>query len=360
MFIFNPLQVSSGSKSREEGLILYIMLSTSRKTSPNNPKQLTNYYSIFIIHYSFPYIAFVSNTQIIIPSFNEGNNIIKLLDEIDAIAKEADESLTVVVVDDGSTDESIERLMNKSFQKISVRIISLLCNLGHQAAIGQGLLFVSEQNASHAIIMDGDGEDDPKAILQLLKLKEFDVVNVLRGRRHESIGFRFSYGVYRMLFKLITKKKMNYGNFCMISSKVIEILSVQTFVHFAAFVSKPGFKTSSVNSDRRLRLGGKAKMSVTNLIHHAFKSFAEYGEELLMVFLRLFIILFVLFIITIGYIIYLKVFTDYPILGWSSTFGIGLLSSALICMGFFVIGILQLNFTQRNNVPPVKLYKVLR
>jgi TRAP-type C4-dicarboxylate transport system permease small subunit len=75
----------------------------------------------------------------------------------------------------------------------------------------------------------------------------------------------------------------------------------------------------------------------------------------------LFVILFILLIVTIGYIVYLKIFTHYPILGWSSTFGIGVLTSALVCMGFFVTGVLLLNLSQhRMNQPPDSVYKVIR
>lgn len=299
-------------------------------------------------------------TFIIIPSYNESPTIVSLLDEIDSIATQSSEQFTIVIVDDGSNDDTVEKIMHVIKPSIIIRIISLLYNQGHQTAIAQGLLFAHSQKATRAIIMDGDGEDDPHVIPQLLTLTSYDIVNVTRGKRSDSFAFRISYSIYRFLFFMITNKKMNYGNFCMISSRVIDILSVRTFIHFPAFLSKLNMRIATIPADRRPRMGGKAKMSATNLIHHAFRSFAEYGEALLMVFLRMFIILFLLFVSTIVYIVYLKVFTNYPILGWTSTFGIGLLTSALVCAGFFILGVLQLNFTKRNNCPPVVLYKVVR
>ena len=57
----------------------------------------------------------------------------------------------------------------------------------------------------------------------------------------------------------------------------------------------------------------------------------------------------------------MKVFTNYAILGWSSTFGIGLLTSALVCMGFFVIGVLLLNLSQdRATLKPIAAYRVAK
>jgi glycosyltransferase involved in cell wall biosynthesis len=301
------------------------------------------------------------NIFIIVPAFNEGSTINELIGEIGEVIRAIPESMTIVIVDDGSTDDTLSRVRSNALNFDGrVRVITLMYNLGHQAAIAQGILFAHTQGATHAIIMDGDGEDDPQAIPQLIGLKGNDIVHVIRGRRQEPAGFRLAYGVYRILFRLITRKKMNFGNFCLINARVMEILTVRSFIHFPAFLSKLPFKTVSITSDRRIRMGGRSKMSLTGLVHHAFRSFAEYSEALLMIFLRLFVFLFIFFILVIGYILYIKLFTDRAILGWTSTFGIGLLISALLCMGFFVSGLLLLNLTQsRNNIPPSCLYKVI-
>jgi hypothetical protein len=244
---------------------------------------------------------------------------------------------------------------------IQLKVLNLQFNLGHQGAIAQGLLYANECKASCAIVMDGDGEDDPAAIPELLSMRENDIVNVIRGKRREKLVFRFAYRIYRMIFRLLTNKKMNFGNYCLVSRRVIAITSSRTFIHFAAFLSKLQFKSDSIVYDRRVRIGGDSKMNLTSLIHHAFRSFVEYAQALLMVFLKLFIALFIFFIFTIGYIIYLKIFTNFAILGWSSTFGIGILTSALLCMGFFVTGVLLLNLSQyRLTIPPVPVYKVAR
>lgn len=299
---------------------------------------------------------------IIIPCFNEGPTIIQLILEIEQILNEQNERCTLVVVDDCSTDDTLSLLT--TFQNngnLKLKVLTLPFNIGHQGAIAQGLLFAHTNKASCAIILDGDGEDDPRAIPELLSLKKNDIVHVIRGKRTEKIFFRFSYNIYRMLFRFLTKKKMNFGNYCLVSDKVIAIASSRTFIHFAAFLSKLQFKSATISFDRRPRIGGDTRMNLTSLVHHAFRSFVEYAQSLLMVFLKLFIILFILILITIGYILYLKIFTSYPILGWSSTFGIGLLTAALVCMGFFVIGVLLLNLSQyRTMMPPVSVYKEIR
>jgi polyisoprenyl-phosphate glycosyltransferase len=302
------------------------------------------------------------NIFIIIPCFNEGQTIIKLIREIESILLGRNEKITAVIVDDCSTDDTLSQLLSlQLIGNLSLKILSLQFNLGHQGAIAQGLLFANANKVSHAIVMDGDGEDDPNAIPELLDLKKNDIVHVIRGKRREKLFFRISYSFYKVIFSFLTKKKMNFGNYCLISDKVIAVASSRTFIHLAAFLSRLHFKSVSITFDRRKRIGGNSKMNLASLVHHAFRSFIEYAQSLLMIFLKLFVILFILLIITIGYIVYLKIFTHYPILGWSSTFGIGLLTSALVCMGFFVTGVLLLNLSQHKmNQPSDPIFKVVR
>ena len=301
------------------------------------------------------------NIFIIIPCFNEGQTTIKLIHEIENILQARNEKITLVIVDDCSTDDTLSQLMSiRLSENLNLKVLTLQFNLGHQGAIAQGLLFANANKASHAIVMDGDGEDDPHAIPELLSLRKNDIVHVIRGKRSEKLFFRLSYSFYKVIFSFLTNKKMNFGNYCLVSDKVIAVTASRTFIHLAAFLSKLQFKSVAITYDRRQRLGGNSKMNLTSLVHHAFRSFIEYAQSLLMIFLKLFVILFILLIITIAYIVYLKIFTHYPILGWSSTFGIGVLTSALVCMGFFVTGVLLLNLSQhRMNQPPDPVYKVV-
>ncbi len=300
---------------------------------------------------------------IIITCYNEGSAIIKLLDEIGKILKDNTEEISIVVVDDGSVDETPRLLNNFRFESdlLHLRILWLEFNVGHQAAIEQGILFAGSCNAKHAIIMDGDGEDDPAAIKELIKLRSFDIVHVQRGKREEGFGFQFAYSIYKSIFYYISKRQMDFGNYCMINDKVMKIIRSRSFIHLAAFLTKLKLSSTSLTFNRRPRLFGKSKMSISDLIHHAFRSFIEYAEEMVMIFLRFSLILFLLFVLTIGYILYLKFFTDEAILGWTSTLGIGLLTSALLCLGFFTTGVLLLNQSHlRSRQTTTILYTIVK
>jgi glycosyltransferase involved in cell wall biosynthesis len=295
---------------------------------------------------------------IITPCFNENKTVIAFLKNLENVISSLEEHFEVVLVDDCSSDNTLKLLSEFSFQsdKIKLTVLPLKFNVGHQGAIYQGLLFAQRIDADKFIVMDSDGEDDPKAIIELLKFTGYDIVNVARGRRKESLSFQLAYYVYRFIFRLITNRKMNFGNYCMINKKVLEVSCYTSFIHFAAHLSKQKVKSTSIVYNRLKRIDGKSKMNLTSLIHHAFKSFVEYSEELLMVFLKIFVFIIILFFGLLGIVLYKKLFTDEAILGWASTMTISLFNTALVCVGFFVIGILLLNMISRKNQNKKELF----
>ena len=285
-----------------------------------------------------------------------------MLEELDTVLSGLQEEFAVVLLDDCSTDDTLEKLKRFSFRgrNLSLEILSLDLNRGHQFAIRQGLLYVSEKGGEKAIIMDADGADDPHCIPAMLSIHDADVVRIVRGKRAEPIRFRIAYFFYRLIFRIVLGRRMNFGNFCLINKKVISIISVQPFYHFAAFLSRLPLKSASVTADRRKRVSGKSKMTFRKLFYHAMNSFVEYGEELTGVFMKLTVFLSTLFILFLFLILYLKLFTDKAILGWASTLGVALFSCLLICVGFFVSGILLLRISKNKTISVSdRQYKIL-
>ena len=288
---------------------------------------------------------------IITPCYNEGFTVIRFLEQLETTLALVPYHFTVVVVNDFSTDDTLDHLTQFNFEadNLTLSIITLKFNVGHQGAIYQGLLYGQSLDAQKFIVMDSDGEDDPVAIPDILAKLQADIVHVVRGKRNESLYFRVFYRFYKVLFRLITRKHMNFGNYCMIDRKILNVVVHTSFIHFAAYLSKIVANHAYITYDRQKRIGGRSKMNVNSLVGHAFKSLTEYAENLLLLFLKLFIVIAVIFTALIGYIIYQKLFTDKAILGWASTMSVGLFSTALIAIGFYVIGILLLNISYGQN-----------
>src|SRR3989338_7867273 len=112
----------------------------------------------------------MNKTLIIIPAYNEEDSIAKVIKEVQVAATLHD----VVVIDDGSQDST-----GKITQFMGVNTISHPINLGAGAAIQTGLIYACQNNYDIAVVVDGDGQHDPKEIPKLvdtLKERNLDVV----------------------------------------------------------------------------------------------------------------------------------------------------------------------------------------
>lgn len=288
---------------------------------------------------------------IVSPCFNEQNTVLSFLGRLEAVLDATGDTFHVIIVDDCSQDDSLRQLASFRFRcsRIKFTALELKFNLGQQGAIHQGILYAAKQDPDHVIIMDCDGEDDPRAIPALLENKNFQVVRVRRGRRSEGFLFRLLYACYRIIFKFITGKKIDFGNYCMISRDMAERIRHTSFVHFPAYLLKQKASITSIRSDRGRRIEGRSKMGYKGLFLHAFKSMIEFAEDLLLLFFRLFIINIVLFAVLMLNILYQKFIAHTAILGWFSTLAVSLIILAVISIGFFITGVLLLNLMHQQN-----------
>lgn len=297
---------------------------------------------------------------IITPCYNESVFAVKFLESLEQELSGLPYSFCVVVVNDHSTDNTLALLKGFRFKSANMYldIVDLKFNVGHQGAIYQGFLYGKTLASNHFIVMDSDGEDSPAAIPELLKQLDADIVNVVRNRRKESFAFKLFYWFYKLLFRFVTGKQMNFGNFCLINRNVLESAVFTTFSHFAAFLSKQRCTTRYIVADRESRIGGQSKMSFKKLFYHGFKSFVEYGEDMLMIFFKGFMIILAVLLLAVGNVIYQKFIAHTAILGWTSLVIIGLVNLAVICIGFFVLGLLLIHLNNQNSNSKEPIYEI--
>ncbi len=304
----------------------------------------------------------IPKISIVTPCFNENNNIIDFLYQLEVTLSKLPYQFNIIVVDDCSYDNTIDLLKKVELlsQNIHFHLLVLKFNVGHQQAIFQGLQYLKTLDQTHAIIMDSDGEDDAQAIEFLLRHMEYELVEVKRGKRNESIRFKILYYMYRVLFKVITGKEMDFGNYCMLKYSLVERIQLTSFIHLPAYLLKQKVNRTSIIFDRHKRITGKSKMGYKNLLLHAFKSFIEFGDDLLLWFLRLFSLVFIMLLITSGNLVYQKFIAHTAILGWFSTLSLGLLNLAIICIGFFIMGILLLNLIHNRSKDLQTIFTIVR
>jgi glycosyltransferase involved in cell wall biosynthesis len=291
-----------------------------------------------------------STIAIIAPCHNEGEVVIRFLGRLGEVLADLPYRFLVLVVDDGSTDDTLAQLRQyrPAPENMRLRVLSLPYNMGHQEAIHQGLLHASTTDAVHFIVMDADGEDDPATVPALLQERSAPIVLVARGSRSASPGFRLGLSLYRLFFRLVTGRPMLFGNFSMIDRRVLQVVLDRSFVHYAAFLSRQSAEQRILVRDRLPRLGGRSKMDLQALSIHAFRSLVECSEEVLTFFLRAFLWLALIFLGSALVIIAIKLFTDLAIPGWASILSATLFNAVLLCLGFFSIGLLLVNGMHRR------------
>ncbi|GAB4275429.1 MAG: glycosyltransferase family 2 protein [Candidatus Rifleibacteriota bacterium] len=127
--------------------------------------------------------------RIIIPCYNEQDNIIEVLNSIE---KEKNRSFKPLVVDDCSIDNTYESVRQRS----KVDLISLPINLGVGGAVQAGLKFAKQENADHAVKFDGDGQHPSDSISPLVSALEHHNADIVIGSRFinkDQKGFRSTF-----------------------------------------------------------------------------------------------------------------------------------------------------------------------
>ncbi|MDX9880620.1 MAG: glycosyltransferase [Prolixibacteraceae bacterium] len=297
---------------------------------------------------------------IVLPCYNEEVIVRDFLRRLEKQLAALSYPFHVVAVNDSSTDQTLQFLSEytPSAPNVCISVLDLAFNQGHQGAIYQGMVYAENLPVTHCIVMDSDGEDDPKAIKKLVDYLDYDIVKVIRGKRNENLRFKIGYAVYRFIFRIITGRYMNYGNFVLINRKVLLGAVHNSFIHLAAYLVKQKGRQTGFRWDRSKRLGGKSKMNLAALIEHGIRSMIELSKEMLFSILKLFIIFISFFVFGIGIVLYKKMVGD-AIIGWSSTLIMILFLAGLICLGIFITGTLLVNILDKNkNSNKVVLYRL--
>ena len=212
---------------------------------------------------------------IIFPIFNEQEVIAQFLAQLDqAIEKISnDVKIVFVAIDNGSTDSTLEILLNAKIRNAEMQIVSLTRNFGYEIAFEVGL---REFDFDFYCLLDADGEDPVDLLPSFLDaLKEGnDVAYGLRQFRHES---RFNQ-LFRKIFYRVLRKiaddpfRVDVGEFSMFTSQVRNALITEksSYPFWRSSISRTGFKSKSFPHERNPRLGGQSQHNKVRMLKFAF------------------------------------------------------------------------------------------
>ncbi len=276
--------------------------------------------------------------SIVIPLFNEEENVHQLYRRLTAAAPLWQDSYEVLFVDDGSVDNTISLLKEICLSDKHIKIVKLSRNYGHQAAISAG---IKNAKGDAVVIMDGDLQDPPEELPKFLaKWREgYHVVYAIRTKRKEGFFKKVAYKSFYRLLKVISNIDipLDSGDFCVMDKKVVKVLN-NDITEQSRFVrglrAYSGFKQIGIEYERAERAAGEVKYTFKKLMKLAIDGLLDFSTFPLRIatYLGLFISL-PSFFIGIFFIIH-RIF-NFKILGYSPSDTPGLASLAV---GVFFIG----------------------
>ena len=219
--------------------------------------------------------------SVAIPIFNEQAVLPELIRRVTAVLDGIGGGPhELVVVDDGSSDRSLELLETAARSDPRLRVVVFSRNFGHQAAFSAALAHVT---GDVAVLMDGDLQDAPEAIPQFLArhAEGYDVVYARRVRRKEGLLLRSAYWVfYRMMARLSRiEMPLDAGDFALLSRRVIDALNAlpEHQRYLRGLRTWVGFRQIGIDVERHERWAGRPKYQLGSLTQLAFDGILAFS-----------------------------------------------------------------------------------
>lgn len=224
----------------------------------------------------------------VVPCYNEEAVILQttksLINKINKLIEDgkAAEESGILLVDDGSTDETRERIKLLAMEFPRVSGISLDKNHGQQLAIYAGLVEVKDR-CNAAISLDADGQNSLDAVDLMLEEygKGSEVVCAVRSDRREDGVFKkaSANAYYRLLGRFGVKMIPGHADYRLVSSNAIDMLEKtekKTVFLRSDFLKLP-VKITTVEYDCRPRIAGRSKYSVKKMTGLALQGLTSNG-----------------------------------------------------------------------------------
>ena len=280
--------------------------------------------------------------SIVIPLLDESSLVKELVKRVQNNVELISNNYEVILIDDGSQDETWEKIQIESMSNPKIKGIKLSRNFGHHYAITAGL---HSALGNWVIVMDGDLQDRPEVIPELFKkAKEgFDVVFVSRQNRPEGIFYRAAQKIFYELLKLLSGMEFDstHANFSIISRKVVD--AFKSFPEHARFYGSTitwlGFKKVSINADHGIRYSGKPSYTFKKRIKLAFDIVISFSEKPLRMAIVLGISMSIISLVTALWIILKSLSVGFLVSGWASIMVAMFFLSGIFLIFMGIIGI---------------------
>jgi glycosyltransferase involved in cell wall biosynthesis len=276
----------------------------------------------------------------ILPIFNEQETIPETYRRLARVMDGLEGGSEVVLVDDGSNDNSLGMMRDLHQRDSRARYVSLARNFGHQIAVTAGLVFA---RGDAVIVLDADLQDPPELIPTMIERwrEGYHVVYAKHiSRQRESVAKKvFAYVFYRFL-RLLTNEDIpaDTGDFCLMDRKVVDVLNSlpERGRYLRGLRAWIGFRQTAVPFEREPRFAGSVKYTFRKSLSLAVTGVVSFSRVPLRVATYLGLVVALFAFVMIGVVIYWRLVSPAtPLIGYTIITAVILFLAAvqLLCLG---------------------------
>ncbi len=275
--------------------------------------------------------------SLVIPTFNEEGNVQRLYQEIRAVLAQLQlEHYEFIFIDDGSSDASLHNIEALRAQDPKVHYLQFSRNFGHQHALKAGL---DHARGAAVISLDADLQHPPALIADMLHHWR-NGAEVVYTRRHDkqNVGFfkKMSAKAFYWLANRLSEVPIEEGtaDFRLLDRKVVDAIKSfkESHLFLRGLIPTLGFKQVALDYEAAARHSGQSKYSFGKMLRFAINGITSSSAKPL--YFSIYLGLFFAFLAFVYgcYAIYIAVFTNAAITGWTS-----LIASVLFIGGIQMI-----------------------
>lgn len=276
--------------------------------------------------------------SIVLPAFNEQENLPVLVDKLVPILKKYSD-YEIILVNDGSTDETFAVMKKLHQQNPQIHYLSFSRNFGHQYALKAGLDYAT---GDCVISMDADLQHPPELIPQMITewLDGNDIVYTIRqDKGTESFFKRFTSKSFYKVFNFLTGLRMPQGaaDFRLLDKKVVQSLRQmpERTLFLRGLIFWMGFKQKALTYQVQPRHAGKTAYNFKRMLSLAMIGATSFSVKPLRLAIYLGFLVAILGCLFTAYVLYIKLFNGAALSGWASIMCVLLIlgGTQLVIMG---------------------------
>lgn len=280
--------------------------------------------------------------SIVIPCFNEQEVVPLLRQRLTALLDALSFDWELIMVNDGSSDETLRMLLEWGAADPRVRVIGLARNFGHQVAVTAGL---DHARGDAVVVMDADLQDPPEVIRDMVReyCRGYDVVYAQRiSRRGETVLKRLTAWAFYRFMRLFVLGTLpaDVGDFRLMSRRCVEVLNAMPETHrfLRGMAAWTGFAQTAVRFERPLRAAGRTKYGLWKMLRLAWTATMSFSPAPLRFILAVGI---GITLAGCGYGVYAVIrilFGLYVVPGWTSVITLTCMIGGAIIVSIGVLG----------------------